>query len=408
MKLRKLLSASELQERREFLARQLESIGLQSQPHVAIKILELNARPDSQLKDYANVVKTDPALSGRLLKLANSAMFAQRKPVTSIDRACLLLGLERLKAISLGFQLGRAAAAAGQSELSRKVWAQNVFRACVATECAKIMAPGNSSEAFVVGLMMDAGIPLMGRLIGDDYFALYHAAASPAALYAAEFEHLPYTHVDVMCAMASRWRLPDLLSQPIAWHHTPPAAAKRAEAHARLHRIAFGVGTVNVPDTSPTPTDQVDKEAGLASLQKLLGVSRPDAELILANAVNEYGASSEMFSDIAASLGSVDELAERVHLELVDAFDALTGASLAHQSRVEPSRFVFGEQHVEIALDDASKATACLLDSGGNRLISHKFDPRAVSVHEICDSLGIEPEQHDTKPLEDFLRRLAA
>lgn len=407
MKARKLLTAIELQERREYLARQLDSIGFESQPQIAVKILELNARPDAQLKDYAAVVKTDPSLSGRLLKLANSAMFAQRKPVTSIDRACLLLGLERLKSISLGFQLGRAAAAAGQSDLSRKVWGQNVFRACVAAECAKLIAPSLTSEAFIVGLMMDAGIPLMGKLIGPTYYDLYNACASPAALHAAEFDSLPFTHVDVIHAMALRWRLPDLLTQPISWHHTKPADARRPEPPHRLHRISFGVGIVNVPDAA-SPDPKPSKENGLATLQQLLGITRDDAQHILACAVAEYGASSEMFSDIAQSLGNADALAERVHLELIEAFDALTVASLAQMDRDEPQSFAFGSQRIEISLDDSRAAVACLIDSGGNRIVTYRFNPNAITIPELFDSLGIEDAPHNTKPLEDYLRRLAA
>lgn len=409
MKARKLLSATELHERREFLSRQLESIGLETQPQVAIKILELNGDPKAQLKDYAGVVKTDPALSGRLLKLANSAMFAQRKPVTSLDRACLLLGLERLKAISLGFQLGRAAAAAGQQELSRKVWGQNVFRACVASESAKVMAPSQASEAFVVGLMMDAGIPLMARLIGPEYMSMYEMARTPAMLYAMEFENLPYTHVDVMCAMGMRWRLPDVLLQPIAWHHMVAGETRRAEGPHRLHQIAYGVGMVSVPSGSTKPANEEDaRNAGLGALQRLLGIGREDAELVLTRAVAEYGVTSDMFSGIAQSLGSVDDLAERVHLELVEAFDTLAGATLVEQERAAPQRFVFGEQRVEIAVDEAKKGVACLLDSGGHRLMTYRFDPKNISVRELFDSLGMEDQGSDTKPLEEYLRRLAA
>jgi HD-like signal output (HDOD) protein len=99
-KLRSKLSATEIVQLQDFLSEKLQRIGVQSQPEVAIKVLDLSSRPDAHPKDYAAVIKNDPALCGRLLRLANSAMFAQRKAVTSIDRACLVLGLERLKAVA--------------------------------------------------------------------------------------------------------------------------------------------------------------------------------------------------------------------------------------------------------------------------------------------------------------------
>lgn len=410
MKARKLLTATELVERREYLVRQLDTIGLESQPQVAMKILELNGRPDAQLKDYANVVKTDPALSGRLLRLANSAMFAQRKAVTTVDRACLLLGLERLKAVSLGFQLSRAAAATGQKELTRKVWGQNVFRACVAAECARVIAPSHVSEAFVVGLMIDAGIPLMARFLGDAYIALHDAAPSPGKLYLTEFDQLPYTHVDVMAALAKRWKLPDLLAHPIEWHHTPPADPRRVDPVHRLHRIAYGVGLVAIPDRAADPAAPTPDagQASLRPLQRLLNVPNEDLDEILQRAVKEYGASSEMFGDIAQSLGNIDELADRVQVELVRALDQLAGAELLNEEEATPHAFPFGGQRVEIELDEARMGIAYLIDSHGEKLVSQRFDPKATTTDALCELLGIEATPDERRPLDDYLRKIAA
>jgi hypothetical protein len=249
----------------------------------------------------------------------------------------------------------------------------------------------------------------MGKLIGPAYYELYNSRTSPAALFAAEFDSLPFTHVDVMYAMTLRWRLPDLLTQPIAWHHTKPADARRPEPPHRLHRISFGVGIVNVPDAaSPASDAKPSKDAGLATLQHLLGITRDDAQSILTRAVAEYGASSEMFSDIAQSLGSTDALAERVHLELVEAFDALTVASLTFEDRDAPQSFAFGSQRIEISLDESRTGVACLVDSGGHRIVTYRFNPNAITIPELFVSLGIEDAPHNTKPLEDYLRRLAA
>ena len=125
MKIRALLTAAEIAPLQEWLGERLERIGVESQPELVAKILELTSNPNAQLQDYAKIIKTDPGLSGRLLKLSNSALFAQRRPVTSIDRACLLLGVERLKSISLGFHMSRAAAAGcktGAKSIGREVW----------------------------------------------------------------------------------------------------------------------------------------------------------------------------------------------------------------------------------------------------------------------------------------------
>src|SRR5689334_2751536 len=105
MKPRSELSGAEVDDLLGALEGRLHTVGIESQPEVAARIVELVSDPDAGLRQYADVVRADAALSGRLLRLANSAFFAQREPVTSLDRACVLLGLDRLKAVSLGFQL---------------------------------------------------------------------------------------------------------------------------------------------------------------------------------------------------------------------------------------------------------------------------------------------------------------
>ncbi|MFY7896411.1 MAG: HDOD domain-containing protein, partial [Phycisphaerales bacterium] len=103
MKLRSQISASELGDLYQLLDRKLDGVGLNSQPEVAIKLLEISRNKNAQLADYAKLIRNDQAVSGRVLRLANSAFFAQRRPVTTIDRACVVLGTDRLKAVSLGF-----------------------------------------------------------------------------------------------------------------------------------------------------------------------------------------------------------------------------------------------------------------------------------------------------------------
>ena len=198
MKVRRLLSAGEVTNLHLALQGKLETVGLCRQPEVALKLLELSNNPRAQLNDYAKLIQSDQAIAGRVLRLANSAFFAQRKPVTAIDRACIVLGVDRLKAVSLGFSLSRAAQSPSDKDYSRKIWGESLFRACMASQLARLTAPGLLSEAFVIGLMMDAGLPLMLKLLGDKYQPVFANAITPGRIYRAEFDTLEYTHVDLI------------------------------------------------------------------------------------------------------------------------------------------------------------------------------------------------------------------
>ena len=128
-------------------------------------MIQMCGDPEVSLKELVGVVKSDPALAAKVLGLVNSAYFGQRKPVTDLQRAGVLLGLGRLKALALGFHLARSASGEGCSEAARRGWAFGLYRAWAGFHAAEVVCPGVSGEAFVVGLLCDAGEALMGELL---------------------------------------------------------------------------------------------------------------------------------------------------------------------------------------------------------------------------------------------------
>lgn len=434
MRTRNTLTAAEVMKMLEHLEERLARIGLETQPDVALKILNLTTDPKSQLSDYARVIKTDPGLSGRLLKLSNSALFAQRNPVTSIDRACLLIGVSRLKSMSLGFHLGRAVAGAGAKELTRRVWGESVLRGCLAAELAKLAAPMHTSEAFVVGLMMDSGVPLMARLLDCDYVGLYKQAGGAGRLWKMEFESLPFTHVDLIRALATRWRLPDLLARPLEWHHTRPADTRRDEPMHRLHRIAYVVGNIQFADAAPvldTPERVAAAQSaagkagaevvfaapalsanspGVSLAARVLGISEAESRHAAESASREYTATIEVFSGFAEKLGQTEELVERLHSGLVTALDDVLEEVLRTEDTAQQyRRLVIGGAAVQVVAEKDRQAVAYLYDSRGHKLLSHRFALGAASAAQVCEALGIEPQSPDeTHHLEECLRKLAA
>lgn len=405
---RSKLSAIEIDALHEKLAERLERVGVQTQPEVALKVLNLSSRPDTHPKDYAQVIKNDPGLSGRLLKLANSAMFAQRKPVTSIDRACLVLGLERLKSIALGFHLSRAAASGGTKELARQVWGQSVYRACLAAELSRQTAPGLVPEAFVVGLMLDAGIPLMSRLVGPSYDALFASCDMPLKLFRTEFETLEFTHVDVLAALMRLWRLPDLLARPLEWHHDRPSATPRPDPVHRLHRVAYVAGSLQVTTLQKTGEAQplTVNSPGVPAAQRLLELDDSSIAVVVKKAGSEYSASIDLFSEIAASMGNLDDVMETIQMRLVRAIDAKVEESIReeHTSR---QRFSFNGQSIELSREGATMV-AYLYDSTGAPLVTHRFQPSVEDPPAVLAALGVDPQPCDELDrMYDFIRAAA-
>lgn len=390
-----------------YLDGRLESIGLPSQPEVVLRLLDLSGNPNSQISDYAKVVKTDHAVSGRVLRLANSAFFAQRSPVTTIERACLVLGMERLKSVALGFHLSRAAMCGSNKDLTRDIWGQSVMRACLAAELARVTAPSHVAEAFVVGLMLDAGIPLMARLIGRGYDTLLADSPSPAKLYRLESETLPFTHVDVVASMARKWKLPELLSKPMEWHHVKPPEVRRDDGIGRLHRVAAVVGNMEFKIIEPGEEGEVGRP-DLRNAKAVLGLSESDALTVATRSVAEYGAAIAVFADVASSLGAGETLADLVHSGLIAAVDSAVMASLEREEYAA-HRLVVGGQTLQATREEDGWSVVVLYDASGQQLLSHRFPPGGASVSCVTDALGLDTlEAEDSLRLADYLKAKAA
>lgn len=412
---RHALTAAETAELHDRIDRLLDRAGLETQPRVAVRILDLVGREDAQLKDYQEAIRADAAITGRLLRLANSAAFAQRSPVTRIERALVLLGIERVKAVSLGFYLSRAAASAGARAISRAVWGQSVFRACLCAALVRAARPSLASEAFVVGLMLDSGVPLAARLVGEAYERVYAAAGgdgaegvSPALLFKMERESLEYTHVDVAAVLCRRWRLPPTLSKPIAWHHAPPADAPApddaGDAVSLLHRAAYCAGAVRVGIAG------VSEPRTPASLgARALGLTGEQAAAAVRSAAREHAAIAGLFAGVAGEVEDLDALADRVARQLADELDRQLIRSLRRETGPAPSRLSIGGFEVELQPRERGQVEVFIDTPSGERLMACTVNAGTESAATLQRSLGLEDATEDElRLLVTEIRAMAA
>ncbi len=406
MKPRCELSAIEIEDLHGSLDVRLATVGIPTQPEVASRILELVGKSDSQIADYVKIVRMDAALTGRMLRLVNSAHFAQREPVTSLDRACALLGIEKLKSFTLGFYLSRAAATDPAAQLSRQVWGQSVFRACLAAELARKLAPRVATEAFVVGLMIDAGVPLMAKLVGGQFLDLVSRRIAPTKLYVSEFQSLGYTHVDVVTVLMRRWKMPVMLSRPIEWHHTQPGDSSRSDDPQALQRIAYYVGAIDLVPTGKTINDPPPLTS-MAS--RVLGMGSDVLGDVVKRASTEYVTASAMFAQVAETVADMDGLSARVHNQLTDLLDTSVASMIKPEAAESTGTFNLGGLRVELRRETDGEAIACVFDSSNQAIIAHRFRPDGVDAEALREAIGLDPAPTDENArLEVFLRSIAA
>jgi diguanylate cyclase (GGDEF)-like protein len=198
-------------------------------PSVAVKILEAVRREDVRVESLASILSMDPPLSARVLKVANSALFAPSQEVTSVVQAVRLLGLDTVRNLALGFSLIRYDRKRKGSDLDYKeFWKRSLLGALASRGVAKRLTPASMDEGFTVGLLLDIGVLALDQVMPEQYnLVLRELRACGGSLQSVEAQLLGLTHAQVGAFLASEWGLPQRICLPISTHHDPPSPDPR-------------------------------------------------------------------------------------------------------------------------------------------------------------------------------------
>ena len=199
----------------------LAAESLPSLPVVAMKVLELTQDPKVSANQIAAVVQNDPALSAKLLKMANSSMFGMSKKVGTLQQAVVLLGLRTLKVLVLSFSLVETFNGKPKGVLDlAKYWRRSLTMAVGAKLLAQVASESRRDEAFVGGLLADLGMMAAYRCAPEEYEPVLRAYAGQSQpIQEVELAHSGVTHATVTARLLAHWRLPELLCEAVAAHH---------------------------------------------------------------------------------------------------------------------------------------------------------------------------------------------
>ncbi len=76
-------------------------------PEVAFKLVQVAQQEEPDYADISRIIRSDPVVSGKILKTVNSALFGFRQKIETIEDAVPKLGLTLLRTLILSFHLSR-------------------------------------------------------------------------------------------------------------------------------------------------------------------------------------------------------------------------------------------------------------------------------------------------------------
>ncbi len=220
---------------------------LPSPPGTAIQVLELCRRDDVECQDIADVIMADAALSGRLLKFANSPISGINRQVLSVREAILLLGLRTVKMTALGFSL------ASPDHRTRcegfditDFWAESFASGVIARHLAPVLFSIDREEAFTAALMAGIGRLALAQGMPEEYSRALSKAKDGTELPAAEAAVLGVNHMAFGAQLLEDWGLPDVLVTAIRRQDSMGEDAEPVPALCRVVHLARRLAPVFV------------------------------------------------------------------------------------------------------------------------------------------------------------------
>jgi HD-like signal output (HDOD) protein len=230
-----------------------------------LRVISLLDDPDVEVTDLGRLIQTDPGLTTRALKLANSTFFGRRNEVTAIDKAIVAVGFSTVRtfALAAAFDLFSEKGVS----LPKNFWHHAIASAAGTTVLARRLRV-SAGDAFSAGLIHDLGIALLHRYDPASYEARCIAPELPEdQVIAIEREIFGMDHCQAAAMTLTEVRFPRVLVDAVALHHEPVRRRWRSRPDlAAVVTIGQLLGGLITPTGSVEQSDQLDVWLGALGL----------------------------------------------------------------------------------------------------------------------------------------------
>ena len=193
---------------------------LPSLPAVAVQILKLAQSHTSTMGDVADAVGYDPALATKLLKIANSPLYGQRRKSGNIRQAVMLLGLNSTLMLTLSFSLFSSLRQQEERGLDYNAyWQRSLLSSTVARLLARLPEEVSPEEAFLAALLQDIGMAVMDRAFDQFYQQMESEDIRHSTIIEFERNQIDTDHAAVGAWLLNQWNFPEHLIEAVSGSH---------------------------------------------------------------------------------------------------------------------------------------------------------------------------------------------
>jgi putative nucleotidyltransferase with HDIG domain len=199
------------------------------------ELLHADNRYTTQISE---VIRRDPSLTARLLRLVNSVYYGLTTPVNSIEEAVFYLGVRQIRQLAVvtpvieDFQK-----LAGSTAFQwREFWQHCIATAILTRELTSSMMRLEDESDYVAGLVHDVGRIVMASAFPQHFNAIYlEEDIHEEGILERESRILGVDHTELGAIYLSQHQLPGVLAEVARHHHNPERCEKSRELTAAVH-----------------------------------------------------------------------------------------------------------------------------------------------------------------------------
>ena len=186
-------------------------VDLPSFPEIAVRVRRILSDPNSSVDQVVRVVGSEPALSARLMRIANSASLNRSgKAVTDLRTAINRIGHNMVRSASISFamaQIRKSNKLAGLEDQLKQLWNESTSVAALSFVLARNCTRVNPDEALLVGMMHG-----IGKL-----YVLTRAVSHPELFTSGGMieQIVGEWHASIGKAILENWEFPESMAQAV-------------------------------------------------------------------------------------------------------------------------------------------------------------------------------------------------
>jgi len=242
-----------------------------SPPPVALKVIELAQDPNTDLRVVADVCSGDPAIAAKIMKIANSALYASRRESTNLRQALIVLGLNATLTLALSFTL--------VSSLRRDppkgfdflgYWRRAILAATWGKLLATELNQSFAEEVFISSLLQDIGMLAIDRIAPETYADISPLQLDHGKVAQHEINQLGADHAAIGGWLLGDWSMPEQLVRAVTHSHDVEAADIEAERRLYVRVVAM---SGQLADAWMSDGNEVALQRVAVAAEKHLGIT---------------------------------------------------------------------------------------------------------------------------------------